>query len=533
MDSPDQSKPVARSRDFKYYSNWQNEVFTCPKCGWTGTVTTMDLGDPFPQSAPIECPKCFKILGAVLFPDVRDTEEAAAKGNEEAIRSLASFRETEKRQKALMEKFERHHLSSIEQLPDLPGESLEFTWDIGGADDETYQIIRAGGAGTEIWREVAFFDSIARFKEVRSILKEKYGTRFKSLKPSDASWEWLCGDNYLTMKQFTEEMRNEEANEPRQHWGPERAALHQAIVESYLDGHQPAINPRLIAVTSGPASGKAGALNDAKKQFADYLYLNTDNIRPMLPEFELVMGTNRVGLLHAEASYIRDLVLEAAIRLNINIILDALGGQGVVRILDYAEKKGYRVAVYYVHKPVEEALPVARERRYVTTNVTDLCEVPDDTTRWLHDKAREGLTDEARPNREFKVYDKSGTPSGSQAGILVYDRDCEGRTRVYDEGRLKQICNADPIRVRQDVFTLSDSVADGAASPPEAHGSPAEGAPDDEYTPGEFSGLGEPEPDFEEAGRAVDAVFAQNPKWEALLERTERLKSEKAGHDLP
>ena len=55
------------------------------------------------------------------------------------LRSLAGFRETEKRQKALMEKFERHHLSSIEQLLDLPGESLEFTWDIGGADDETYQ----------------------------------------------------------------------------------------------------------------------------------------------------------------------------------------------------------------------------------------------------------------------------------------------------------------------------------------------------------------------------------------------------------
>ena len=479
------------------------------------------------------CPKCCGRLFTVLGANFKDTEEAAAEGNEEAIRQLAWMKEKQKWQKARIELFAREHLGSIDQLPDLPGESLEFTWDIGDADGDTYQIIRAGSEGTEIWREIAFWDNTDRFKEVRNLLKEKYGKRFKCLNFTDGSLEWLCGDNIRHLDQLREDIKKEDANQPRQNWEPGRAALHQAIVESYLDGHQPVINPRLIAVTSGPASGKADALNDAKRQVADFLYLNTDNIRPMLPEFGAVMGTNRVGLLHAEAGYIRDLVLEAAIRLNINIILDALGGQGVVRILDHVEGRGYQVAVYYVHKPVEEALPVARERRYVTTNVTDLCEVPDNTTRWLHGEARRALTYDARPNREFRVYDKSGTPSGNQAGTVVYDRNCEGRSRIYDEGRLKQICYADPIRVQQSIFTLSDSVADGAASPPEAHGSRAGRAPDDEYTPGEFSGLGEPEPDFEEARRAVDAVFAHNPKWEALLERAKRLKSEKAERDLP
>jgi hypothetical protein len=123
---------------------------------------------------------------------------------------------------------------------------------------------------------------------------------------------------------------------------------------------------------------------------------------------------------------------------------------------------------------VDEALPVARERRYVTTNITDLCEVPDDTTWRLHDEARRAFFDLARSNRELKVLDNSGMPSGNQAGT-----------------------------------------------------------PDDNYTPGEFSGLSEPEPDFEEAGRAIDAVFALNPKWEALLERAKQLKSEKAERDLP
>jgi hypothetical protein len=66
-------------------------------------------------------------------------------------------------------------------------------------------------------------------------------------------------------------MRNKEANQSRQHWQPQRAALHRAIVESYLNGHQPVINPELFAVLSGPASGKAFALNDAKSRVADGL----------------------------------------------------------------------------------------------------------------------------------------------------------------------------------------------------------------------------------------------------------------------
>jgi hypothetical protein len=46
-----------------------------------------------------------------------------------------------------------------------------------------------------------------------------------------------------------------------------------------------------------------------------------------------------VGRLQPEAGYIRDLVLEAAMRLKINIVLDALIGPSVVTILDYAKKR--------------------------------------------------------------------------------------------------------------------------------------------------------------------------------------------------
>jgi len=52
-----------------------------------------DLDDPTASGARIECPQCHKGIGEVLFPNRRDTEEAAAQGNEEAIRELSKFRE--------------------------------------------------------------------------------------------------------------------------------------------------------------------------------------------------------------------------------------------------------------------------------------------------------------------------------------------------------------------------------------------------------------------------------------------------------
>lgn len=276
-------------------------------------------------------------------------------------------------------------------------------------------------------------------------------------------------------------------------WTPERAALHQAFIHYYLDGRQPVANPRLFAVTSGPASGKAGVLDDAKAELADYLYVNTDDIRVMLPEFPALVGSDRVRLLQAEAGSIRDLVLEAAMRLRRNIILDALGGQAVVKILDHAEEQGYQISVYNVHRPVEEALSVARERRYHTSNASDLCEVAEETTRRLHDEARSALADEARHHREFKVYDRTGAPAIEQESPPAI------ATPMAGSQSPKQ-------RASRESPMASATVSWNRLLPLPARD------PYDEYTAGEFSGLQEPEPDFEEARAAVDGMFADSPE---------------------
>ena len=180
-------------RVWKYYSDWQQEIFTCAECGWTGTVGFEDLevGD---VAAIIECPMCYKSLGVVLYPDLEETREAAAQGNEKAIEALSDFEARINHNWELLEKFEQEKIRSADQLPNLDGESLAFEWDfIKGADGEFYQIIRLGDV--ELWRELGFFDNMRRFEEVKRLLKTKYGARFKSMTPTSASIEWLSGDN--------------------------------------------------------------------------------------------------------------------------------------------------------------------------------------------------------------------------------------------------------------------------------------------------------------------------------------------------
>jgi hypothetical protein len=118
-------------------------------------------------------------VGYVKFPSLRDTEKAAAQGIEEAIRDLPEKRKWVKRIETRINRFEREKLKRADQLPELWGEALEFTMDVVSLDGEDYQVIRLGDV--EVWRELAFWDHLQRFDEIKNILREKYGRQFKSL----------------------------------------------------------------------------------------------------------------------------------------------------------------------------------------------------------------------------------------------------------------------------------------------------------------------------------------------------------------
>jgi len=73
--------------------------------------------------------------------------------------------------------------------------------DVVSVDGEDYQVVRLGDA--EIWRELAFWDHLQRFNEIKNILREKYRTQFKSLTPTAWSLDWLTGDHYYRSKEIT------------------------------------------------------------------------------------------------------------------------------------------------------------------------------------------------------------------------------------------------------------------------------------------------------------------------------------------
>ncbi len=186
---------VVRKPVFEWYSNWKNDHFTCEHCGWAGKGE-----EAFPDEVGMmECPNCDHGVGYVQFASLRDTKRAAAQGNEDAIRDLPEKRAWVEQMEKRMNRFEREKLQNPDQLPELEGQWLEFVWDfVKDVGDEDYQIIRV--RDVEVWRELAFFDNISRFNEIKALLKQKYGMRFRSLTPTEVSLDWLTGDHYYKLQ---------------------------------------------------------------------------------------------------------------------------------------------------------------------------------------------------------------------------------------------------------------------------------------------------------------------------------------------
>jgi transcription elongation factor Elf1 len=166
-----------------YFEFDQDAAITCTSCGAVGG--SADWLEPYDELFDITCGKCGLMLYIVSYPTIEQIRAYAAAGHEKAIAMLPEARKREE----FLEKLKREQLRSADELPDVDGERLEFTWDFLEADGERYTLILVDDR--EIWREPAVYDGYHRFERMRELLAERYGERFAGLTYTERSMLWL------------------------------------------------------------------------------------------------------------------------------------------------------------------------------------------------------------------------------------------------------------------------------------------------------------------------------------------------------
>lgn len=156
---------------------------SCPACGWVGTGAGNE--EFYDALFDVCCPECNRMLLIVTFSTVGETRQAAADGDPSAVASLPDIEERQKRYE--------HLLTTSEQLPDIAGSSVRIDWDCEVIDDEPWTVLRSDGA--EIWCEPVFWEGVGRFAKAFEILRARYGTRLVEVRPTEASLQYLYGDD--------------------------------------------------------------------------------------------------------------------------------------------------------------------------------------------------------------------------------------------------------------------------------------------------------------------------------------------------
>ena len=144
-------------------------------------------------------------------------------------------------------------------------------------------------------------------------------------------------------------------------FSPERAALHEQIIQERLAGIPKSDDPKFIMLGGGPASGKSSSGVD--KWEDPHVKIDVDSIKAQLPEYD----PKNPGFVHEESSYIGKEIMARAFAGNQNILLDGTGNNSVESVsgkIDTARAYGYSVEGRYLTIPTEQAVrqDAARDR---------------------------------------------------------------------------------------------------------------------------------------------------------------------------
>lgn len=169
---------------------------------------------------------------------------------------------------------------------------------------------------------------------------------------------------------------------------PGRQAIHDEILERFLEGKPRSDDPIMRMTGGGPASGKGGVVKDlserAKGRAAE---IDPDAVKAAIPEYKPMVDAGdefAAAFTHEESSYLAKRILQAAAERRIDIIYDGTGNgspSSLIAKIETARSNGYRVTGHYVTIDTEEAIRRATARAERTGR-----KVPETTIRETHRK---------------------------------------------------------------------------------------------------------------------------------------------------
>lgn len=192
---------------------------------------------------------------------------------------------------------------------------------------------------------------------------------------------------------------------------PERMALHDQIINSFLDGLQPSSHPIQYMNGGGPASGKGTMTKGANARLTNYptartvddetgqfnpmegdpqaLLIDPDAIKQQFPEVQAALRRLRnggdhpedkgwAGNSHEESSQLAKRLHRAALERGYNVIYDGTGNgsaESVISKVQAAKDLGYEVHANYLYLDPKEGIARAASRAEHSHRVVPLGQI--------------------------------------------------------------------------------------------------------------------------------------------------------------
>jgi predicted ABC-type ATPase len=211
-------------------------------------------------------------------------------------------------------------------------------------------------------------------------------------------------------------------------WLPERAKLHDEIVEHFSQGVLPVPEGEekvFQMIAGGTASGKGTITKRGKLVHPpNAMKVDADLIKAELPEFQearAAFDPAGAAFAHSESSIISDRLLARGAEMNANVILDGVGDKGLAAIekrIARFRAKGYAIKADYVSVPTDVALKRAHLR--ATEPGPDKGRfVPKSITRMLHEGVSRDFPEAAAADifDEVRLFD-TNIPKGDDPRLV-------------------------------------------------------------------------------------------------------------------